>query len=79
MTLFNLKDKAEVEAALAERRASAPEKIRNEDLPAGSPIYYYCKSCGHQTAILAEGWIYNPPPKYCDFCTLIREAGWVEL
>jgi hypothetical protein len=56
------------DAELNARRASAPEPIDNASLPAGSPMYYYCKSCGHQTAVLPENWYLTPPPKFCDWC-----------
>jgi hypothetical protein len=53
---------------LEERRARAPEQIDNASLPAGAPMYYYCRSCGHQTAVLPEDWYRTPPPKFCDWC-----------
>jgi len=60
---------------LAERRASAPEPIDNASLPAGAPMYYYCRSCGHQTAEMAEDWWEQPPPSNCDWC---RQHDWPE-
>lgn len=60
---------------LEERRASRPEPIDNGSLPAGSPMYYYCRSCGHHVATLAEDWFEIPPPKLCTFCVLLREEG----
>lgn len=78
MTLVNINNREEAEKALAERKANAPEQVNNASLPAGSPMYYYCRMCGHQTAVKPEGWFDSPPPKYCEFCTALREAGWVE-
>ena len=58
------------ETLLAERKASAPEQVDNGSLPAGSPMYYYCKSCGHQTKVLPEDWWRDEdrPPQFCDWC-----------
>lgn len=62
-------EEAEMTATtLEERRAAAPEHIDNASLPAKSPMYYYCKSCGHLTAVKDEGWYLDPPPKFCDWC-----------
>lgn len=60
----------ELLAALAERRASAPERVDQSTLPAGSPITYYCESCGHVTKVNPEGWWRNEdrPPRFCTWC-----------
>lgn len=55
---------------LEARKASAPEKIDNATLPAGSPMTYYCHSCGHVTKVLPEDWWRDEdkPPKFCGWC-----------
>lgn len=60
---------------LAARRASAPEQIDNATLYAGSPMYYYCHSCGHLAAEMPEDWWEHPPPSNCDWC---RQHDWPE-
>lgn len=64
-------------AKLAERKANAPVPIDNASLPAGAPMYYYCRGCGALTAIKPETWVDNPPPKYCAECRPLVEAGWL--
>jgi hypothetical protein len=63
--------------ALAERRANKPERVRNEDLPAGAPMYYYCRSCGHLAATMGELHI-SAPPKLCSECQAMKDCGWLE-
>jgi hypothetical protein len=63
-------------AALADRRANAPQRIDNASLPAGSPMYYYCHVCGHLTAELPENWYDTPPPELCDPCQELVDRGW---
>ena len=57
-------------ADLEARRAAAPPRIDNAELQAGSPMYYYCLSCGHLVAELPEDWWRDEdaPPKQCDWC-----------
>lgn len=61
--------------ALAARRANRPEQIDNSRLPAGSPMYFYCKSCGHTAAVLPENYL-TPPPALCKACKAIQDIGW---
>jgi hypothetical protein len=56
------------EMTLAQRRRAAPKQIDNVSLPAGSPMYYYCRSCRHLVAELPEDWYRDPPPLFCDWC-----------
>jgi hypothetical protein len=65
-------------AKFAERKANAPEKIDNAQLPAGSPMYYYCGLCGVLVAVKPEDWWEDPPPKLCSECTELKEAGLIE-
>lgn len=69
--------KEKAQAALDERRAVKVEKIDNASLVAGSPMYFYCISCGHLAGILPEGYL-TKPPKLCDECAALKEMGWLE-
>lgn len=63
-------------ALLEKRRQSMVGKqIDNARLQAGSPMYYYCHSCGVQTAVKPEGWYENPPPKNCPDCKPLVDEG----
>lgn len=65
--------------ALARRRQANAEmkKIDNASLPAGSPMYFYCISCGDNHAVLPETYI-TPPPKLCPECQALKDCGWLE-
>lgn len=63
--------------ALRERRANRPERIDNWKLPAGSPMYYYCASCGHLADTLPEDHV-GTPKKLCRECAALEERGWLE-
>jgi hypothetical protein len=65
-------------AALAERRANRPEPIDDASLPAGSPMHYYCLSCGHLADVKPEGWFRTLPRKLCDECQALADLGWLE-
>lgn len=62
---------------LAERRANPPERMDNSRLPAGSPMYYYCKSCGHEAGVLPETHM-DRPPQLCKECQMLKELGWLD-
>jgi hypothetical protein len=64
-------------AALKERRLTKPAPINNARLPAGSAMYFYCISCGHESDVLPEGFI-NPPKKFCKECQALKDIGWLE-
>ena len=51
------------------------KQVDNSALPAGSPMYYYCRRCSAHVATRSEGWISNPPPHYCDPCQVLVEHG----
>lgn len=68
--------KDEALARLAERKANAPEPIRNQDLYAGSPMYFYCRICGELTDTLPEGYL-GRPKKLCDECADLIDKGWL--
>ena len=44
-----------------------PEKINNVMLPAGSPMYFYCKFCENLSDVVSESYV-TPPKKICDEC-----------
>jgi hypothetical protein len=64
--------------ALAERREHRPEQVDNESLPAGSPMYYYCTSCGHVSDTLPEAWFLGTPRELCTECAAMKDLGWLE-
>lgn len=65
-------------AALAERRANRPEKIDNAALPAGSSMYYYCRTCGHLADVKPELWFVTTPRRLCAECQALADLGWLE-
>ncbi|MBI4158189.1 MAG: hypothetical protein HY505_01010 [Candidatus Yanofskybacteria bacterium] len=64
-------------AALKKRRANQPKQIDNSSLYAGSPMYYYCRSCGHLAETLPECHT-SIPKKLCDECQALKDLGWLE-
>jgi len=66
-------------AALKQRRAvsAQTEKIDNASLYAGSPMYFYCQSCGCNHATLPESYV-TPPPRLCSECQALKDCGWLE-
>lgn len=65
-------------AALKERRENKPKQIDNTALPAGSPMYYYCISCGHLSDTKPENWVYGSVKKLCTECQAMKDLGWLE-
>jgi len=61
------KGKAAALKALTKRRAHPPKQVDNGSLYAGSPMTYYCKSCGHVSAVLPESH-WGRPPQLCSDC-----------
>lgn len=57
--------------------AAKIEKVENVDLPAGSPMYFYCRHCGLPTEILPEEYVF-PPITECSQCRGLRSEGWLE-
>ena len=66
--------------ALRQRRAHPPKQIDNASLYAGSPMYYYCTSCGHVADKLPENWDpqFTRPKQLCDECQNLKDLGWLE-
>jgi len=52
------------------------KKINNSSLYAGSPMYYYCKSCNEEM-VLPESHA-CAAPSLCDECKALKEFGWLE-
>lgn len=59
------------------RRSNQPKKINNSLLSAGSPMYFYCKSCGHLSDVLPESYV-GKPKKLCDECQALKDLGWLD-
>lgn len=66
-------DRAALER-LAERIKTKPEPIDNSRLRAGSPMYYYCRLCGHLAATLPESH-WDSPPRYCGECDDLKKVA----
>lgn len=54
--------------------AGKHEKYENEDLPAGSPVYVYCKHCG---ILIAEDYLFRLFNE-CSQCVGLKENGWLD-
>ena len=70
-------DKKKALAALALRKRHRPKQIDNASLYAGSPMYFYCRVCGHLADTKPESYM-TPPKKLCDECQKLKDAGWLE-
>ena len=64
-------------AELKKRRENQPEQKNNSSLPAGFPMYFYCRSCGHLSDELPESYT-GTPKKLCDECQALKDLGWLE-
>ena len=64
-------------AALAERRASRPDQIDDSSLYAGSPMHFYCVSCGHLSDVLPESYT-TRPARLCPECDALKGKGWLD-
>jgi hypothetical protein len=69
--------RAAAEGALSLRRANKPEQVDNASLYAGSPMYFYCISCGAQCDCLPENYLGTPKKLCCD-CQDMKDMGWLE-
>jgi len=70
-------EQTEAVEALQERKdANADvERVDNHSLPAGAPMYYYCRLCGKDLGAYPEDHV-GPAPRYCSPCETLVEAGW---
>lgn len=75
--LATTKGKKKALKALEERRKNPPRRVENASLIAGSPMYYYCISCGYTSDVLPECHI-SKPTKLCTECAALNELGWLE-
>ena len=53
------------------------EKIDNASLHAGSPMYFYCTSCGVLSDTKPEGYL-DTPKTICNECKALKDLGWLE-
>ena len=58
-------------------RNVAKPKIRNDQLPAGALMYFYCISCNDLSDTLSENYT-STPKKICEECKALKELGWLE-
>lgn len=56
------------------KKENEGKQIDNASLPAGSPMYYYCKFCGEHTETLAESH-WSAPKTTCDPCNALHIHG----
>lgn len=70
-------EQREAVEALQERKAANAdvERVDNHSLPAGAPMYYYCRLCGMELGAHPEAHV-GPAPRYCSPCETLVEAGW---
>jgi len=59
------------------RVKNKPEPIDNGSLHAGSPMYYYCKWCGHNSDVLPEG-SWASPSHVCGACQKLIDLELME-
>ena len=78
-TLITEKGKEYALEQLKKRREenAKKEKIDNASLPAGSPMYFYCKSCDVLADTKPEGYL-DFPKKLCDECQALKDLEWLE-
>ena len=72
-----LSPKEEALAAFRERKANQPKHVNNASLYAGSPMYYYCQMCGHESDVLPECH-YGASRKLCGPCQTMKDMGWFD-
>jgi hypothetical protein len=63
--------------ALAERRVKPPVQIQNDTLPAHSPMWFYCRSCGHLADKKQECYLFQPKG-LCTECEGLADMGWLQ-
>lgn len=60
------------------REANIGTQIENSQLPAGAPMYYYCKGCGVHVGTLPEGWYMERIPSHCEDCKDLIHDGVID-
>ena len=76
MQMFRSKALEQLAARCA--ASQAQEKIQNQDLEAGQPMYFYCRSCGFLSDVKQEDWFLTPPRKICGECQGMLVRGWIK-
>lgn len=76
-TLGNLTPKEEALIAFKKRKDNPPEHINNASLYAGSPMYFYCMMCGHESDVLPESYLCTPK-HLCTECQKMKDMGWFD-
>lgn len=77
MATKTLSEKQKALLAFEERKKNPPQQIDNSSLYAGSPMYYYCRMCGHESDVLPESHL-SAPRKLCKECQHVKDMGWFE-
>jgi hypothetical protein len=77
MSLATAQGKEYAIVKLKERREKNKGKpeFDNSSLPAGSPMYFPCLTCGDMISV-PESYIYKP--SLCSECAALKELGWLE-
>jgi hypothetical protein len=77
MATLESPEKARALQELAERRVqnATITRVKNSDLPAGAPMYYYCRTCGEEMVLPETHG--GRAPRYCDACTQLIAKGWL--
>ena len=53
------------------------KKVNNSTLPAGSPVFTYCRHCGIPLEKLPEDYLFRPYST-CSQCSGLENEGWLE-
>ena len=67
-------------AQFIRRRKFAEEKVKkidNSTLPAGSPVFTYCRHCGVPLEKLPEDYLFRPYSE-CSQCSGLANEGWLD-
>lgn len=65
-----------LKALAARRKANKSRKrVDNSSLHAGSPMYFYCVTCGEEIVVPEN---YTTKPDLCTECQALKSAGWLE-
>lgn len=62
-------------ADFRKRKANPPKQVNNAALYAGSPMFYYCQHCGHQSDVIAEGDFSGGHRRVCYPCRDLLRLG----
>ena len=69
--------KEEALKQLAYRKEHQPKHVDNASLYAGSPMYYYCRSCGWESDVLPECHV-SAPRRLCEACQNLKDQNWMD-